>query len=168
MCSGWCLEGAHHSHNLFKQKHSPRYMPESVERISEGDKVLAIIIRGKALQEMQEAGEEAFFATPGELPFQVAIHNRKAGFRYKSHITKPFVNVQDFTPNKIYYITSGKVGCDVYNDQKEKITYVELHQGDLILFTNGGHGVDIMEDGSFIEVKQGPYRGTEDDKVFLE
>ncbi len=143
-------------------------MPQSVEKISHDGKTLAIVMRNNTLHKMQEAGEESFFATEDELPFQVAIHNKKAGFRFRSHISKPFVNVQDFMPSKIYHVTSGKIRCDIYDNNKQKVNYVELEQGDVIMFVAGGHGVDIIEDGSFIEVKQGPYRGTEDDKVFLE
>ncbi|MGF6606017.1 hypothetical protein [Paraburkholderia tuberum] len=39
-----------------------------------------------------------------------------------------------------------------------------LCAGDVILLASGGHGFEVIDDVSFIEVKQGPYVG-EQEKV---
>ncbi len=133
-----------------------------IEKIEKDGTVLAIVVRHNYVSPGID------FVTGDSVPFQVGFHKREKGFRYRSHISLPFTQVQDFLPSKIYYVTKGKVGCDIYDDERQKLTYVELNSGDLIIFISGGHGTDILEDGEFIEIKQGPYRGTEKDKIFLE
>lgn len=133
-----------------------------IEKIESDGILLAIIVR----KNFALSGID--FVTPENLPFQVGYHKRSVGFRYRSHYSLPFVKMKDFLPNKIYYVTKGKIGSDVYDLKHQKVKYVELLPGDLIIYIDGGHGVDILEDGEFIEIKQGPYRGTEKDKVFLE
>lgn len=135
-----------------------------VEKIESGGVLLAIVVRHGF---SSISGTD--FVTDESVPFQVGYHRRESGFRYRSHRSLPFTKVGDFMPSKIYYVTKGKIGSDLYDDERKKAAYVELVPGDLIIFIAGGHGVDILEDGSeFIEIKQGPYRGTEKDKVFLE
>lgn len=134
----------------------------TIEHIKDKDELLAIILRNN----YDEEGLN--FITNENHSFQIGIHNVKKGTRYKAHITKPFKNVKLLNANKIYYIKEGKIGIDLYNKNEEKFNYVTLNKGDLILFINGGHGLDILDKSKIIEIKQGPYRGQEQDKKFLE
>ena len=133
-----------------------------IEKIEKEGVLLALVVRNN----FQSTGTN--FVSEDSWPFQVGFHKRKEGFRYKSHITSPFKEVKDFVPNKIYYVTKGTLGIDIYDQEGEKFTYIKINQGDLIIFVSGGHGVDLLDDSDFIEIKQGPYRGTEEDKRFLE
>jgi len=65
------------------------------------------------------------------------------------------------------HIEKGRVKVDLYGLDGEKIRTVELSTGDTILFVNGGHGFEVLEDTKIIEVKQGPYLGKEGDKAYL-
>jgi len=133
-----------------------------IEYVKDGNVLLAIILRNS----FKEEGLK--FITTEDSSFQVGVHNVKKGTRYKAHITKPFKNLEQLNANKIYFVVGGKIGVDLYNNNEKKINYVNLNKGDLILFVNGGHGLDILDKSKIIEIKQGPYRGQEKDKKFLE
>ena len=134
----------------------------SVEKIEHNGELFALIVRDSFDK------EGLSFFTEDKHGFQLAVHNVPGGKRYRAHITLPFKEIRDLQPNKIYYVKKGKVGIDYYDEDGNKLEiYSTLSGGDMILFVCGGHGVDILEDSSMIELKQGPYRGT-DDKIFLE
>ena len=133
-----------------------------IEKIEHSGELLAIIIRDS----YEKSGLN--FVTDKNTSFQVGFHNVEKGKRYKAHISLPFEKLENFIANKIYYVKEGKIMVDVYNKQNEKVKDVELNKGDLILFVCGGHGVDVMDNAKLIEIKQGPYRGVEDEKKFLE
>ena len=134
----------------------------TVEKIEDNNELLAIIIRNK----FNEEGLNFFSEDQHSL--QLGIHNVKKGKRYKAHISLPFEKLENFKSNKIYFVKKGKVGIDIYNNKEEKVDYCTLTQGDLIIFISGGHGVDILDDTYMFEIKQGPYRGREIEKKFLE
>ena len=133
-----------------------------IEKIEDNGEILALILRSSY------DNQGLSFLTSNDHSFQVGFHNVEKGKRYKAHKSLPFKKLENFKTNKIYYIKEGKTGVDIYNKEDKKITYVILEKGDLILFIDGGHGLDILENSKVIEIKQGPYRGTEEDKQFLE
>jgi mannose-6-phosphate isomerase-like protein (cupin superfamily) len=65
---------------------------------------------------------------------------------------------------EVLFIKSGKVRVDFYTNDQVYVTSRILHQGDVILLSDGGHGFKMLESSEIIEVKQGPYCG-EQDKV---
>jgi len=125
-----------------------------LERIEKDGGLLAFIVRGSNFP------EGANFVSEENHSLQVGYHNRKKGHKYRKHLTLPFSNLS-FNPNKIYYVQEGKLKINV----EDKLVF--LNKGDLICFISGAHDVELLEDGKFIEIKQGPYRG-EQDKRFLE
>ena len=133
-----------------------------IERIKDNQELLAVILRDEYVKEGLN------FLTDVEESFQVGFHNVKKGKRYMAHKSKPFEKLENFKANKIYYVKSGKVGIDIYNKENKKIKYAFLNPGDLILFIEGGHGLDVIDDAKIIEIKQGPYRGTDSEKEFIE
>jgi len=133
-----------------------------IEKIEAEGELLAIVVRNSFKSKNLD------FVTNLDHSFQVGVHNKKKGERNRAHVSKPFENVKNFNPNKIYYVKKGKVGIDVYNKGDKKVNYVTLNEGDLMIFISGGHGVDYLDNTEMFEVKQGPYRGTEQDKRFLE
>ena len=126
------------------------------------DQLLAIVVRDS----FNEAGPTFF--TEQEHSFQLAIHNVEKGKRYKAHISLPFKTLEGLNPSKVYFMKKGKSRIDLYDNEGSAVGETILNQGDLILFIRGGHGCDILDDSFMIELKQGPYRGVEDDKKFLE
>ena len=125
-----------------------------LERIEKDGELLALVVRNNY------SADGTNFISEASNAFQIGFHNRKKGYRYKKHITLPFSNIS-FNPNKIYYVQEGKLLIGI-EDRK-----IELGKVDLICFISGSHDVEMLEDGKFIEIKQGPYRG-EKDKRFIE
>ncbi|MBT3690762.1 hypothetical protein HOG16_00790 [Candidatus Woesearchaeota archaeon] len=135
---------------------------EGFEKIFHNNQLLAIVVRDN----FNEAGPTFF--TEQEHGFQLAVHNVEKGKRYKAHISLPFKTLENLNPNKVYFMKKGKSKIDLYDNEGLSVGEMVLNQGDLILFISGGHGCDILDDSFMIELKQGPYRGIEDDKKFLE
>ncbi|GAI87859.1 unnamed protein product, partial [marine sediment metagenome] len=50
----------------------------------------------------------------------------------------------------------------------ELLREVVLHPGDAIVLIHGIHAIRVIEDMQCISVKQGPFLGVEQDKVFVE
>lgn len=138
-------------------------MPESegaVERILDGETIIAIIIRAS----FNEPGVH-FFSQP-HFSQQLGSINHRVG-----HVVAP--HVHNRVPREVMYtqetlfIRSGRCRVDLYRNDRSFLTSVELGSGDVILLSTGGHGLEILEDCSMIEVKQGPYAG-EGDKTRFE
>ena len=67
---------------------------------------------------------------------------------------------------EVLVIKSGKVRVDYYDNDKHYFESKILYQGDVVLLAGGGHGFEMLEDSEMIEVKQGPYSGDMDKKIF--
>lgn len=132
-----------------------------VERIELKGEVYALILR----RELNVEGVN-FFTTPDN-PLQLGILQHGKGTEIKPHVhrntLRTIENVQE-----VLYIEYGKVETSFYNKNGEKVGSSVLNTGDTILLLNGGHGFRILKDARILEVKQGPYRGVENDKVVLD
>jgi len=54
---------------------------------------------------------------------------------------------------------------ELYSDKGEPLREIELRAGDAIVLIHGVHGLRVLEDFQAVSVKQGPFLGTENDKV---
>jgi hypothetical protein len=57
---------------------------------------------------------------------------------------------------------------ELYNDQGSLLREIELRAGDAIVLIHGVHAIRVLEDMQCISIKQGPYMGEEQDKVFVD
>ena len=133
-----------------------------VENIESNGKQLAYIIHGNS-----EVKGQQFFGSAEDF-LQVGIMGLDKGTELKPHYHLPQRKI--ITKNQeVLIILSGKVEVLFFNsDKKTKIDSFILKGGDIIVLLEGGHGFNILEDTKLIEVKQGPYKGQENDKVFVE
>ena len=62
------------------------------------------------------------------------------------------------TTSEVIIVNKGELLVEIY-DKKIKLFIGEqkISAGELILFLEGGHSFEILEDATFIEIKQGPY-----------
>ncbi len=65
------------------------------------------------------------------------------------------------------HIDYGKVIAEIYDERGKNITHTTLNSGDTILLVRGGHGFKVLEKTKIIEIKQGPYKGKEEDKEII-
>ncbi len=131
-----------------------------VETISHGLEPIALIVRAG----YDEPGIRFF--TPDSFSQQVAVMKHPAGHRIAAH-KHNLVARQILYTQEVLLIRKGKARVNLYSSAKEPIGSRVLASGDLILLCGGGHSIEILEETSMIEVKQGPYAG-ENDKTRLE
>lgn len=129
-----------------------------IEYIKNKEKLLAVIVRANYKQK-----EGIEFFTPADSTQQIGCVCHKKGTVVAAHIHNK-VKREVFYTHETLIIKSGKVRADFYDDDKNYILSTELDKGDVILFTEGGHGFKYLEDTQLIEIKQGPYL-EKDDKV---
>ncbi len=130
-----------------------------VQRICNGDEMLALIIRA----DYEAEGIEFF--TPDEFSQQIAYMNRPENYVIPPHVHNPVARSVAYT-KEVLFIRSGKLRVDFYTDEQAYLHSTILNAGDVIFLATGGHGFEMLEDTQMIEVKQGPYAGDNDKTRF--
>ena len=146
-------------------------MGKSIEEIHHQGKILAVVSRSSLVQELKSEHTPLAFVTPPAFPFQVGIHQRKQGEMIAAHFHIPFPQLENFPVQEFFYVISGKLQVDLYEpydaqNGDRKVAEVVLHKGDTITL-NTGHGFRFLEDTELVELKQGPYRGKEQEKRYV-
>lgn len=131
-----------------------------IERIEHNQTVFAEVIRADARVETT-----VFFSKP-ESSLQFGLLAHEAGFSEAAHYHHPFTrSINDL--QQMFVMQRGRVVIDLYTDNGEKFREIELGPGDAIVLMHGVHGLRVLEDFQAISVKQGPFLGTEKDKIFV-
>ena len=128
---------------------------------SDDGRIIAIVVK----REFERDG--VHFISKQDYPLQLGISSYKKGGTIKAH----FHIEKEITINKIQevvHIESGRTMVSLYDLNGKKIKSIELSDDDTILFVDGGHGFEMLEDTKIIEVKQGPYFGKDKDKRMIE
>jgi quercetin dioxygenase-like cupin family protein len=132
---------------------------ELIEKIIWQDIPLAYIIRS----EMNPT--ETTFLTPPEFKQQVGYVVYPAGGKIQRHVHRSLERHLVGT-SEVLIVRRGRCEIDIYNNERELVATRQLHQGDIMLMVDGGHGFRMLEDTVFLEVKQGPYTGIEEKERF--
>ena len=130
-----------------------------IERIVNGDKELALIIR----HSFHKDGIEFF--TPSTYSQQIGYMNRPAGYVIPPHVHNSVVREVQYT-KEVLFIKSGRLRVDFYSETQVYLESTILETGDVILLAYGGHGFEMLAPTEIIEVKQGPYAGDQDKTRF--
>lgn len=109
---------------------------------------------------------ETTFFSPPESSFQFGLLAHKAGFEEPPHYHKPF-NREINDLQQMFLVQKGIVIVELYSDEGELLKNVTLKKGDAIVLIHGVHAIKVVEDMQCISVKQGPFLGDENDKVFV-
>ena len=131
-----------------------------IEEIRFNEELWAIIVRDS----FNKSG--ITFFTDNNSSQQLAFMSHAKGKLIQPHLHNPVPRAVDYT-QEVLFIKSGKLRVDFYDYNREKFDSRILSKGDVILLSKGGHGFEVLEDLSMIEVKQGPYIG-ESDKIRFE
>jgi len=127
---------------------------------SEGSTLAIVVRKGFNKEGVNFLSEENY-------PLQLGVNSYKKGHKIKGHFHKKrdFVisNIQE-----VIYFKTGSALVTLFDLNKKLVKSLELFAGDLIFFVDGGHGFEMFEDTTFIEVKQGPYLGNGEDKELIE
>lgn len=107
------------------------------------------------------------FFSPAESSFQFGLLAHPAGFAEPPHYHKPFPReVSDL--QQMFVMQRGRVMVELYSDEGELLCEIELKTGDAIVLIHGVHALRVLEDFQAVSVKQGPFLGTENDKINVE
>jgi len=126
-----------------------------IEYIKNGEQLLAIIVRNDYKQEGLK------FFTSEKATQQIGCVGHPKGLTVDAHVHN-MVKREVFYTSETLIIKKGKVRADIYDNDKKYIESRILEQGDVILFTAGGHGFKFLEDCQMVEIKQGPYADVSD------
>ncbi len=92
----------------------------------------------------------------------------------EGHTFKPHQHIWKDGEDKViaqesWVVIKGKVECHLYDIDGTLLEKPILEAGDCSVTLSGGHTYLILEDGTLVyEYKTGPYKGQENDKVFLD
>lgn len=133
-------------------------MAEIVE-IKEGNLVLACHIPGSVAWK-----EGLNFFSRDEDFIQVGIWMYESGRELKAHIHNEVKREISWT-QEVLFVRAGKLRANIFDTNEKKVAELLVTAGDVIILLRGGHGYDILEDGTqVLEVKNGPYSGAEVDR----
>ena len=134
--------------------------PGGIERIEfEGTKYAEIIWADMTV-------DHTTFFSPAESSFQFGLLAHKAGFAEPPHYHKAVKREIDDL-QQMFMVQRGVVAVDLYSDSGRLLRTVTLHAGDAIVLIHGVHALRVEEDMQCISVKQGPFLGTENDKILV-
>ena len=107
------------------------------------------------------------FFSPPESSFQFGLLAHEAGFSEPPHYHKPFPReVSDL--QQMFVMQRGRVVVELYSDDGKLLREIDLQTGDAIVLIHGVHALRVLEDFQAVSVKQGPFLGTENDKINVE
>ena len=130
-----------------------------IEEVMKKNRLLAMIIRRDYVCEGID------FITPNEYSQQVAYMHHPAGIVIDAHIHN-LVHRNVVMTQEVLIIKKGVLRVDFYDEYEDYLESRNLYKGDIILLVSGGHGFKVLEEVEMIEVKQGPYAGSNDKKRF--
>ena len=111
--------------------------------------------------------EKTTFFSPPNSSFQFGLLAHEAGFveppHYHKELTRTISDLQ-----QMFLVQRGVVVVELYSDQGSLLREIELHAGDAIVLIHGVHALRVIDDMQCISIKQGPYMGEEQDKVFVD
>jgi hypothetical protein len=111
--------------------------------------------------------EKTTFFSPPESSLQFGLLAHQAGFFEPPHYHRPFTReISDL--QQMFVVQRGVVAVQLYTDEGKIFREVTLKAGDAIVLIHGVHSLQVIKDMQCISVKQGPFLGTEHDKVNVE
>jgi hypothetical protein len=114
-----------------------------------------------------ETVEKTTFFSPADSSFQFGLLAHKAGFVEPPHYHKPVErSISDL--QQMFVVQRGVVVVELYSDEGKLLREIEMHAGDAVVLIHGVHAIRVLEDMQCISVKQGPYMGEKEDKVFVD
>lgn len=128
-----------------------------IEKIIHEEDLIAVVIRKNYRK------DGISFFTPEEFSQQLAFMSHPGKYIIPAHLHKK-IRRNIYYTREVLFIRKGKAKVDLYTDEKKYIKSVILKTGDVMLLARGGHGMTMLEKTDMIEVKQGPYSGS-DDKI---
>lgn len=104
------------------------------------------------------------FFSPDEDFIQVGTWGYDNGKELLAH-THNEVERNVLWTQEVLYIRKGRISVEVYDTNETVVDKWQASEGDVVILLRGGHGYQILEDGTqVLEVKNGPYVGADKDR----
>ena len=111
--------------------------------------------------------KETTFYSPAESSFQFGLLAHESGFVESPHYHKDVKRqIDDF--QQMLLVQNGVLIIELYSDAGDPLRGLTMKAGDAIVLIHGVHAIRVIEDMQCISVKQGPYMGEAEDKVFVD
>lgn len=112
-------------------------------------------------------GQSLKFFSPDHDYIQVGVWVYQAGKELLAHAHNE-VKREVLWTQEVLYIRRGRIRADIYDSSSAKVTEIFAGEGDILVLLRGGHGYQILEDGTqVLEIKNGPYVGADADRKRL-
>lgn len=134
----------------------------AIQEIREGEIVLA-----RHIPSEDAWGNGLKFFSPDRDYVQVGTWGYAAGKELLAHAHNQVPREVLWT-QEVLYIRKGRLRAYIFDSSSQKVAEIEAGEGDLMILLAGGHGYQVMEDGTqVLEIKNGPYVGAEQDRKRL-
>lgn len=106
------------------------------------------------------------FPTPDSFPFQFGFGVVNEEWTSPAHIHKPVMREVEGTAEFIFILT-GRLDVVFFDDNEREVGRDTLTEKMALLQIKGGHKLTFAKGTTYLELKQGPYKGREWDKYEL-
>lgn len=131
----------------------------AVKEVKQGDLILARHIPA------EDAWQDGLsFFSPDEDYIQVGTWGYDSGKALLAHTHNEVARNVLWTQETLY-VRKGRILVQVYDTNEKIVDEWQAAEGDIVILLRGGHGYQILEDGTqVLEVKNGPYVGADKDR----
>ncbi len=123
------------------------------------NELLAILLK------FNEFKNGKYFATNNSEEFQLASFDLNKDEIIEKHY-HPEQNRTIRKTSEVIVVLDGKIEIEIYDNDLNFVHKEILLFGDTVSLISGGHGLKIIDDSKFVEVKQGPFIPEVDKKRF--
>lgn len=146
--------------NTLKPAQQNRSLPPTIEKVTHGKNLFAIIIRSS----LPARGHQ--FLTQPSNPLQLGVLDFPAHHQIPPHRHIAIEKTVKHS-TEVIHLQFGLLKLCLFSNQGEKFYETHLEAGDAAVLINGGHSFEFLQNTRLIEVKQGPYSPEDGTKIPL-
>ena len=105
------------------------------------------------------------FITDSNNSFQIGTFGLPENSFIENHVHKKYERKINIT-SEVLFVIKGKIKVNFFDDNFQLVNEVIVNQNETIAMFGGGHGIEVLEETKFIEIKQGPYDDQLDKRYF--
>tara|TARA_Y100000590_G_scaffold225827_1_gene255242 strand:+ start:872 stop:1303 length:432 start_codon:yes stop_codon:yes gene_type:complete len=140
---------------------------EKIFSILESNKLLHIIYRVNDFNDIQQTHRKDIVDSKEFIQLSALKMKEGQTFKPHQHIWKD--GEKKVIAQESWVVIKGSVKCSFYDTDGTILKQPVLNAGDCSITLAGGHTYSILEDDTLVyEYKTGPYKGQENDKIFLD
>lgn len=107
------------------------------------------------------------FFTSDDKFLQVASFKYKEGKELRNHRHILHKGEEQIKAQEILILFEGKLSVRLYDEGHTLVYEGTLHPGEFCIIINGGCGYTVLSDARMLEIKNGPFYGSDTDRVLI-